>query len=257
MKLQAKYVEKPWGRIGLPAMFDGAPNRQIGEVWFVGDGALPLLAKYLFTGDRLSIQVHPDDEHAKARGFVRGKSECWYIVDAEPDARIGLGLSAEISREELRSAAVDGSIVELIDWRPGEAGDCFYVPAGTIHAIDGRLSLVEFQQNADVTFRLYDYGRQRPLQLDDASAVARLSPYPDRLSGHVASGEDAVLVDGPQFTLVHTHSDTFQDRRRWILPLEGSVHLGNDVAHAGDCLVAEPGEQARTENARMLIGAES
>ncbi len=257
MKLQAKYVEKPWGRTGLPAMFDGAPDRKIGEVWFVGDDPLPLLVKYLFTGDKLSIQVHPDEEDAKARGFAHGKSECWYILDAEPGARVGLGLRDEISREELRSATHDGSIVELIDWRPTKAGDCFYVPAGTIHAIDGRLSLVEFQQNAEVTFRLYDYGRARPLQVNDASAVARMSRYPDSLSGHVAADEVAVLVDGPHFTLVHTHSDSFQDRRRWILPLEGSVRLGDDVAYAGDCLVAEAGEQARVENARMLIGAES
>src|SRR4051794_31559100 len=117
MKLDRRYVEMPWGRTTLPQMFDPPAGKRIGEVWFTGAGNEPLLAKYLFTGERLSIQVHPDDEHARARGLAGGKTECWYILDAEPDATLGLGLTRPLSREELRTAALDGSIEELMDWR--------------------------------------------------------------------------------------------------------------------------------------------
>src|SRR5690348_11021744 len=83
MKLERKYVEKPWGRTNLPPMFSPPANKRIGEVWFTNGNDLPLLAKYIFTSERLSIQVHPNDEQARARGLNQGKSECWYILDAE------------------------------------------------------------------------------------------------------------------------------------------------------------------------------
>jgi mannose-6-phosphate isomerase len=255
MKLRTRYVEKPWGRMGLPAIFAGVPDQRIGDVWFVADEPRPLLAKYIFTSDRLSVQVHPRDEQARALGLKSGKSECWYILDADPGSTIGLGLRREASREELRSSALDGSIVDLIDWRPVKAGDFLYVPPGTIHAIGGGISLLEFQQNCDVTFRLYDYGRPRQLHLDDAVAVASLTSYPDNLAKRVDPMEDAILVDGPDFTLLHAHADAIQDRRRWILPLEGTVRVGPTIVGAGECYLAEPEEIAEAEDARIIIGA--
>ncbi len=177
MKLQRQYVEKPWGRTELPPMFDAPKDQRIGEVWFTGGADLPLLAKYIFTSERLSVQVHPDDEQARARGLPHGKTECWYILEADPGSTLGLGLKREVSAEELRSAALDGSIEGLLDWRTVQPGDFFLVPPGTIHAIGGGLSLIEFQQNADVTYRLYDYGRPRELHLDDAVDVACRAPY--------------------------------------------------------------------------------
>ena len=137
MKLERHYVEKPWGRTELPQLFDAPAGKRIGEVWFGTSGEKPLLVKYLFTSERLSIQVHPNDEQARARGLARGKSECWYILDAEPGATLGLGLKRDVPKAELRSAALDGSIEELMDWRAVRAGDFFMVPPGTIHAIGG------------------------------------------------------------------------------------------------------------------------
>jgi mannose-6-phosphate isomerase len=236
-------------------MFDAPPTARIGEVWFTSDTQLPLLAKYLFTSERLSIQVHPDDEQARARGLRQGKSECWYILEADPGATLGLGMTRELSSVELRNAALDGSIEHLIDWRPVEVGDFFYVPAGTIHAIGGGISLLEFQQNADVTFRLYDYGRPRELHLDDAVAVAERRPSPRGLAQHVSANESRTLVDSPHFTLVCTSRDTLHDRRRWVMPLEGVVHSENDVAGAGECLLLEAGAALDCAGARMLIGA--
>ena len=254
MKLDRRYVEKPWGRSTLPRIFDPPAVQRIGEVWFTGAGDQPLLVKYLFTSERLSIQVHPDDEQARARGLPRGKTECWYILEAEPAAELGLGLARQASREELRAAALDGSIERLMHWRPVRAGDFFYVPPGTIHAIGGGISLLEFQQNSDVTYRLYDYGRPRELHLDDGVAVANCRPYPDALAQHVSTTETRTLVDGPQFTFICTSSDALQDRRRWVIPLYGEARSGGELARAGECLLVEAGECVEGD-ARMLIGA--
>ena len=255
MKLDRRFIEKPWGRTQLPAMFDAPAGRTTGEVWFTNGAELPLLAKYIFTSERLSIQVHPDDEQARARGLWQGKTECWYIIGADADATLGLGLTREVSADELRQSALDGSIERLMSWRPVRAGDFFFVPAGTVHAIGAGISLIEFQQNADITYRLYDYGRPRELHLDDAVAVAKPEPYSDNLAQHVSLDDEQTLVDGPHFVLMHTHRDVLADRQRWVIPLEGSVRSGSDVASAGDCLVLEPGDVLKPTGARMLIGA--
>jgi mannose-6-phosphate isomerase len=255
MKLDRHYVGKPWGRTELPAMFDAPPGERIGEVWFTGAGELPLLAKYIFTSERLSIQVHPDDERARARGLKQGKSECWTILEAEPGAKLGLGLKREVSKDELREAALDGSIEELMDWRPVGAGDFIFVPSGTIHAIGAGISLLEFQQNSDITYRLYDYGRPRELHLDDGIAVSNPFRFSDELVQHLSGGERRTLVDGPHFTLVQSGEDALEDRLRWIIPLEGEVRCGSETAKAGDCLLVQPNERIETSGARLLIGA--
>jgi mannose-6-phosphate isomerase len=255
VKLQRRYVEKPWGRTQLPPIFDAPQGQRIGEIWFTDGAGLPLLAKYIFTSERLSIQVHPDDEQAQARGLWRGKSECWYILEAEPGARLGLGLKAELSSGELRQAALDGSIEKLMNWRLVRPGDFFFVPAGTIHAIGSGISLLEFQQNADVTYRLYDYGRPRELHLDEAVAVAFRGPYAEDCVQHVSADEERTLLNGPLFTLVLSRADALRDRRRWVLPLEGKVRSAGDMAVAGECLLLEPGETLACEGGRMLIGA--
>ena len=254
-KLDRRYVEKPWGRAQLPAIFEAPSRSPIGEIWFASARGLPLLAKYLFTSERLSVQVHPDDAQARVRGLERGKAECWYVIEAESEATIGLGLRGTLTREELRSAALDGSIVDAMEWRTVRAGDFFYVPPGTIHAIGGGISLLEFQQNSDATYRLYDYGRPRPLHLDDGVVVAALNEYPDKFFQSVEESADRILVDGPEFVFVHCHSDSLQDRRRWILPLDGMVHCNGETVTVGECLLAEAGVQVESDSARLFIGS--
>jgi mannose-6-phosphate isomerase len=177
-RLRAVPVERVWGRRdlppGFPALGAGVP---VGEIWFEPPADAPLLVKYLFTAERLSIQVHPDDAAACAKGLPRGKDEAWYILDAAPGARIGLGLTHAVSREELRTAALDGSIEQLLDWRPVSAGDMLYSPGGTIHAIGAGIAMIEIQQNLDLTYRLYDYGRPRELHLEEGIAVATPGPW--------------------------------------------------------------------------------
>lgn len=260
MKLQPQFVEKPWGRIQLPPIFGSTDGRRIGEIWFTGRRGLPLLAKYLFTSERLSIQVHPNDAQARERGLASGKEECWYILDAEPGAALGLGLTHEVSSERLREAALDSSIEALMDWKPVRAGDFFYVPAGTVHAIGGGLSLLEFQQNADVTYRLYDYGRPRELHLDDGMAVAKPLPYPPERARHISPDEPAVLVNGPYFSLVQIVDGTAPadtaNRRRWVIPLDGQVRSDSESAGPGECLLVGPRAGLDLASARVLIGVE-
>jgi mannose-6-phosphate isomerase len=255
MKLERRFVDKPWGRTELPPVFDAPAGRRIGEVWFTDGSDLPLLAKYIFTSERLSIQVHPDDEQARARGLDQGKSECWYILDAEPGATLGLGLTRAVSKDELRAAALDGSIERLMNCRPVQAGDFIFVPSGTVHAIGAGISLLEFQQNSDVTYRLYDYGRPRELHLDDAIAVAKPEPFSSDLVKHLATGERRTLVEGPHFTLILSDIDALQDRLRWVIPLDDDVKSGGDVAGPGDCLLVQPNELVESAGASMLIGA--
>lgn len=229
MKLVPREIEKPWGR-------DDGSGRLVGEIWFEApDGrALPLLVKYLFTSEKLSVQVHPDDAHARARGLPNGKSECWYVVAAEPGARLALGLKQEMSEAGLRAAAADGSIEHRLDWIEARAGDFFSVPAGTIHAIGPGLSLIEIQQPSDVTYRLYDYGRDRPLHLDDAVAVARRSPSPQ--SRRHAGPDSAILLAAPPFSIAYVaagEGDPFAGLERWLLPLGGA---------ARDCHYLQPGD---------------
>lgn len=241
-------------------MFGGTHGKRIGEIWFTGGGDLPLLVKYIFTSERLSIQVHPNDDQARASGLVSGKEECWYILDAEPGATLGLGLKRELTPEALRAAALDGSIEDLMDWKPVQPGDFFYIPAGTVHAIGGGLALLEFQQNADVTYRLYDYGRPRELHLDDGIAVARPEPYPADCARQASPDQPAVLVDGPLFSLVQAVDGKFPAacaaRRRWVMPLDGEVRSYGEAAGPGECLLAEAGEQLDLGSGRVLIGVE-
>ncbi len=201
-RLRAVPVERVWGRRDLPAGFPRAPGgAPTGEIRFEAATEAELLVKYLFTSERLSIQVHPDDEAARARGLPRGKDEAWFVLDAEPDAAIGLGLTRKVPSDELRRAALDGSIETLLDWRPVAKGDVFYSPAGTIHAIGGGIALIEVQQNLDLTYRLYDYGRPRELHLDEALAVATLGPWSPPFAPIAGPPGRQIFAAGDAFTL--------------------------------------------------------
>jgi len=164
-QLPTRLVEKVWGRDALPAPFVAPQGKRIGEIWFEPPPEHPdLLVKYLFTSENLSVQVHPSD--ADALAGEEGKEECWLVLDAEPGATLAIGFDEPITAEQMEAAARDGSIEDLLTWHPVKAGDLFYLPAGTVHAIGPGLSLVEVQQTSDTTFRLFDYGRPRELHLE-------------------------------------------------------------------------------------------
>ena len=193
IKLNTKIVEKPWGKVGIDPRFHADPAAQIGEIWFEApaDRPLDVMAKYLFTTERLSIQVHPDDATARARGKRSGKTECWIVLAAGDDAELGIGTVREVDAGALVEAAKDGSIVDLIDWRKPKVGDFIYNPAGTIHALGPGLTVLEVQQAVDLTYRLYDYGRPRELHLDEARDVVRAARTGIRSTGRSTSGSRA------------------------------------------------------------------
>jgi mannose-6-phosphate isomerase len=168
-RLAGRPFEKIWGSTHLEPWFPDSGDK-IGEVWFAEDDS-PMLVKFLFTTENLSVQVHPDDTQARADGGLRGKTEMWHILRAQPGARIALGLDRPATPAELRQASRDGSIMEMLRWIPARPGDTWFVPAGAIHAIGAGIALCEIQQNSDITYRLYDYGRARELHLDRGIAV--------------------------------------------------------------------------------------
>jgi mannose-6-phosphate isomerase len=146
----------------------------------------PLLAKFIDAGDRLSIQVHPDDAYAhshEAHTGFHGKTEAWYILDAASGATVTYGLSRPSTREEFAAAVADGTVETLLGQLPVAPGDVIFVPAGTLHAINAGIVLFEIQQKSDLTYRVYDYdrrdaktGQPRELHLARALAVSSFAP---------------------------------------------------------------------------------
>ena len=246
-KLPIRTVAKPWGCEELPAPFTAPPGEKIGEIWFEPPPELPsLLVKYIFTSEKLSVQVHPDDDQARAAGHGNawgsgGKEECWLVIDAEPGAALGVGFREHLSREQIRAAALDGSIEDLLVWHPVSAGDFFYIPANTVHAIGAGVSLIEVQQNADITYRLYDYGRPRELHLDEGVAVARGEPHDPALRRHVPERGTVELANGRYFQLHRLDGEPDAAIRAayagplLVIPRQGVVRHGDEALNPGEC----------------------
>ena len=245
--LPTRQVEKPWGRDTLPAPFVAPAGQRIGEIWFEPPPELPeLLVKYIFTSEALSVQVHPSDAQTIAKGLGRqGKEECWLIVDAEPGAKLGIGFTEPLDADAMRAAALDGSIETLLQWHSVAPGDFFYIPANTVHAIGAGISLIEVQQNSDITYRLYDYGRPRELHLEESVAIAKGEPYPAECKGKAPERASVTLVPGPLFTLDQVAGAPDQataDRYSGsllVIPREGSVHVGGQEIAPGGCALAD------------------
>lgn len=148
----------------------------------------PLLTKLLFTSQNLSVQVHPGDAYAMTREGGPGKTEMWYIVDAKPGAQLVLGLTREMSRVELGRAAASGDIEKELNWVTVEKGQTLFIAPGTLHTIGAGLVICEIQQNSDLTYRFYDFGRKgpdgkpRPLHIEQATVVTRQQQHPGALT---------------------------------------------------------------------------
>lgn len=246
MLLPTKTVEKPWGMDTLPAPFQAPAGKRIGEIWFDPPEQLPqLLVKYIFAGEKLSIQVHPSDAQTQAKGLGKqGKEECWLVIDADEGATLGIGFDHQLGVEELRAASEDGSIEDLMVWHQVKPGDFFYIPANTVHAIGGGVSIIEIQQNSDITYRLYDYGRPRELHLDDGVAVAKAGVHDPANRRHLPANGDVALVDGPHFRLdrVDGQPDATTVARYsgplLVIPREGTAEVDGEQVEPGSCALA-------------------
>jgi mannose-6-phosphate isomerase len=258
-RLAAERVEKVWGRRDLGPWFDdvGPDHAAIGEIWFETPGDPELMVKFLFTSQRLSIQVHPDDVAAHRAGYPRGKDEAWLVLAADPHATIGIGTTRPLTAAELRAAALDGSIETLLDWRPVMAGDVFYSPARTVHAIGAGLVLVEVQQNLDLTYRLYDYGRPRDLHLDEGVAVARAIPFGSKAQPIAIEPGRTLLAQGPAFAMERWDGagrDALDPACAWVTCLAGSARIGGAVVRPGECWLIDRGTVIdRASDASLLV----
>ena len=199
-------MERIWGTRSLAPLYDRAFSKPVGEVWLTGDDCkvvngplagesiaqlakkfereltgeaapqperFPLLIKFIFPQEKLSVQVHPDDETARGAGLPCGKTECWYVLAAEPDPQVAVGLKRGVTRAQLREAIAGKRAEDLLNWVKVRAGEMIYVDAGTVHTIGPGVVLLETQQNSDTTYRLYDYGRPRELHVEQGLAATK------------------------------------------------------------------------------------
>jgi len=257
IRLTPSLRERVWGRTRLAPWFQNAA-KPTGEAWYLlepGLPELPLLVKLLFTTERLSVQVHPDD----GEDGPRGKSEMWHIMDAEPGATIALGFRQPINRERLWDATRTGEIEALLNWVPVKPGETYFTPAHTVHAIGAGIVLCEIQQNSDVTYRLWDYGRPREMHVDKGVPIADLGVHPG--AAHpVALGEGREeLVRCRHFVtelLRMRPGDTFaatpQDCQLWIC-LAGAGTIESEAFQAGEVWWLPAAAEVRAEAGARLL----
>lgn len=250
-----RFDPRPWGTTDLSPIYANQKfETKIGEAWLsgdeckVGNGPLaettlaelsslyqrellgeaardgarfPLLLKFLFPHEKLSVQVHPDDEQALRVGQPWGKTECWYVAHADAGAQVGLGLKTGVTGRQLEEAIHQQRAEDLLNWIHVYAGDMIYVAGGTVHTLGPGSVIVETQQQSDTTYRLYDYGRPRELHLKDGLAAVKenvrsgkvVRPAPTQISG--GKNRHERLIAAPYFVV-----DKFEVKA----PLQLSTH---------------------------------
>jgi mannose-6-phosphate isomerase len=271
---------RPWGTHDLSPIY---PNRQfadkIGEAWLTGDDCkiangpltgqtlaqvsekyqrelvgdaardarrFPLLLKFLFPHEKLSVQVHPDDAQALRMNQPWGKTECWYVAHAKLGAKIGLGLKADATVAQLEAAIHEKRAEELLNWLDVYPGDMIYVSGGTVHTLGPGSVIVETQQQSDTTYRLYDYGRPRELHLKDGLAAVKLQvasgkvvrPAPVQIRASV--NRQAALIAAPYFVVdmfeikdpqqLSTRDDSGKSSAQILVGVEGCGVVETDGA---------------------------
>jgi mannose-6-phosphate isomerase len=279
-RLKPWFSPRPWGRNSLEPWYSAAQvgaTGPVGEAWLTGPESLvetgtlagqtlsavatthtaklfganketaefPLLVKLLFPADKLSVQVHPDDAHAQAMGQPRGKTECWYVLEADPGAKIALGLAPSATPNSVRAAIAAGTLENLLNWVPVTPGDMFFVDAGTVHAIGPGMVLLETQQTCDITFRMYDYGRPRELHVDDALRVMKTHTAAGKVPPQKMRSES-----GQEFVRLIRQSYFTVDR----YDLAAGAQLSIPADRPG-CLVALAGTASVTSGCHPAIDA--
>jgi mannose-6-phosphate isomerase len=239
--MRPKFDPRPWGTHDLSPIY---PNHKfeekIGESWLTGDDCqitngplagqalqqvsekyqrelvgdaardprrFPLLLKFLFPLEKLSVQVHPDDAQALLVNQPWGKTECWYVAHAKPGAQVGLGLKPGVTVAQLERGIQENHAEEMLNWLNVYTGDMIYVSGGTVHTLGPGSVIVETQQQSDTTYRLYDYGRPRELHLKEGLAAVKpetrsgkvLRPAPKQISG--GKSRQAALINAPYFAV--------------------------------------------------------
>jgi len=232
---------RPWGTLDLSAIYPNAKfNERIGEAWLTGDNCVvangplakrsladlskefgadlvgtaardpqrfPLLLKFLFPEEKLSVQVHPDDATAQRFGEPWGKTECWYVAHAKPGSQVALGLKPGVTRARFEQSIHEKRAEELLNWINVYQGEMIYVAGGTVHTLGPGSVIVETQQQSDTTSRLYDYGRPRPLHLARGLASVKertasgkvIRPVPAAING--GKSRRSSMIIAPYFAV--------------------------------------------------------
>ncbi|MDE6870951.1 MAG: class I mannose-6-phosphate isomerase [Bacteroidales bacterium] len=194
----------------------------------------PLLVKFLDINDRLSVQVHPDDEIAEQRYDALGKSEIWYVLDAAPGSKVYMGFKREVSAQELYDRCHNGTVEEILNVIYPKKGDAIYIKPGTVHSADGGLLIAEIQESSDLTFRLYDWGREfnpataRQMHLEEAIDLIDYRAFDESqyIKGPLwkDSGEDCHCAHDGAHQHGHGHSHEDEIVRKLVQSREFTVN---------------------------------
>ena len=236
-RIAPSFVGRVWGSHDLRPWYDHvAEGEPVGEVWLNGDDCLaetgpltgqsvaaifqehseallgpgapsaasPLLLKTIFAHAKLSVQVHPDDALAQKYGQPRGKTECWYALAAEPGAQVACGLKPGVTLDQVRAGIADGSLEESLQVLDVAAGEMIFVDAGTVHAIWPGSVLLETQQNCDLTYRMYDYGRPRELHIEKSLEATRLATQAGKVAARQLA-DRSILLEANYFRVERIH----------------------------------------------------
>ncbi len=272
-RLAPRFSKRIWGRPNLRPWYESTGTKElVGEAWLTGpecvvetgelrgrtlaavveemgqtvlglggEREFPLLVKILFPNDKLSVQVHPDDAQAQAIGLARGKTECWYVLEAESGATVALGLKPGIDAAGVRTAVAAGTMEELLHHLPVSVGDMVFVDAGTIHAIGPGVVLLETQQTSDTTYRLYDYGRPRELHVEQSLAVMKTETKAGKIAPRAMDGftrlieEQYFSVD--RFELAGGGVDVAMESVGCLIGLKGGGSVNGVEFKAGQAVI--------------------
>jgi len=285
-RIEPMFVNRVWGYKDLRPWYERvAAADPIGEVWLTGDDCLvatgphtgsklsalfldapeamlgaaapshesPLLLKVIFAKQKLSVQVHPDDKLAQKYGQPRGKTECWYALAAEAGAQVAAGLKPGVTLDQVRAGIHAGTLEQDLNVLDIAQGDMVLVDAGTVHAIWPGAILLETQQNCDLTYRLYDYGRPRELHIEKSLEALRLTTGAGKVPP-VSSADRTILINAEYFRVERIPvsgsrtSDTLPAAGQ---PAQGLAYL---FAAAGAGKIVTPGFEAVDLPLRGIVG---
>jgi mannose-6-phosphate isomerase len=268
-RLKPWFSERPWGRKSLePWYAETGTTELVGEAWLTGPqcvveegelegktlesltgalgGEFPLLVKLLFPNEKLSVQVHPDDVQAQTAGQTRGKTECWYVLEAKPGASVMLGLKPGVDAGMLAASVADNTMESLVEKVPVSVGDMLFVDAGTVHAIEPGVVLLETQQTSDITYRLYDYGRPRELHLEQGLKVIRPKTDAGKVAPRQMDGFTR-LIEKKYFTVDRFDLEDAEERS---IAMTGPGCL---VGLKGKVAVITPSEEVELEPGKAVV----
>ena len=217
----------------------------------------PILIKLIDSNKDLSVQVHPSDEYALKYENSYGKTEMWYVIDAEEDAKLYIGFNKDVTKEEVEARIKDSTIMEIMNHINVKAGDCYYIPSGTLHAIGKGCFITEIQENSNLTYRVYDYdrvddkGNKRELHIDKALKVIN---YSKTVLNNLQSDE---LVNNDYFKVIKMHNPKVieADSKSFIsfTILEGKGYVNDIAFDKGDTFFVPAGNKAMIKGDAFII----